>query len=153
MSGVDKGECLHVLLVEDNPADVRLTEEALRGGVLQSRLTVVEDGLEAMAYLRGDGVYAQRQLPDLVLLDLNLPRMDGRQVLREMQADDSLRVLPVIVLSTSSDGNDIRQAYQNGANCFVTKPLDVVSYFRIVNLIEEFWGSAAHLPRESCKAG
>ncbi len=137
-----------VLLVDDNPADVMLAREALAGGRHQSCISNVADGEEAMAFLRRAGPYANTVRPDLVILDLNLPKKDGRAVLAEAKADTSLRTIPVVVFSTSRSMLDIKRSYDLGANCYVSKPGNLDDYFSAVQSIEEFWFGSASLPRE-----
>jgi chemotaxis family two-component system response regulator Rcp1 len=137
-----------VLLVDDNPADVVLAREALAGGRYQSCISNVADGEEAMAFLRRTGPFADTVRPDLVILDLNLPRKDGRAVLAEAKADTSLRTIPVVVFSTSRSMLDITRSYDLGANCYVSKPGNLKDYFSAVQSIEEFWFGSASLPRE-----
>lgn len=135
-----------ILLVEDNPGDARLAQEALKEGRMTSRLKVVVDGVEAMAYLRRDGQYAEVARPHLVLLDLNLPRKDGRQVLAEMKADSDLRRIPVVVLTTSQAEQDVLKSYDLHANCYITKPVDLDRFISVVRSIEEYWCSVVTLP-------
>ncbi len=145
-----------VLLVEDNPADVRLTEEALREGTVPLHLSVTPDGEEALAFLRHEGRYAAAPRPDLVLLDLNLPRLDGHAVLAALKADPSLRRIPVVVLSTSEAEADIATSYDLHANCYVSKSPDLDQFFRVMGIIEEFWLAVARrplTPRISTPAG
>jgi two-component system, chemotaxis family, response regulator Rcp1 len=137
-----------VLLVDDNPADVGLAREASAGGRHQSCISNVVDGEEAMAYLRRAGVHANAIRPDLVILDLNLPKKDGRAVLAEAKADAELRSIPIIVFSTSRSMLDIARSYALGANCYVSKPGNLKDYFLAVQAIEEFWFGSASLPRE-----
>jgi CheY-like chemotaxis protein len=137
-----------VLLVDDNPADVGLTQEALAGGRHQSRISNVVDGEEAMAFLRRAGCYANAVRPDLVILDLNLPRKDGRAVLADVKADEHLRTIPIVVFSTSRSMLDIARSYELGANCYVGKPGNLQDFFRVMRSIEEFWIGSALLPRE-----
>jgi CheY-like chemotaxis protein len=134
------------LLVEDNPGDVRLTREALREGDQQIRLSVVNDGLEAMQYLRREGTYSEAERPNLILLDLNLPRKSGREVLSEIKSDDNLRAIPVVVMTSSDAPPDIRRAYDLQANCYVTKPADFDAFVTVVRSIEKFWLSIAKIP-------
>lgn len=145
-----RNECrtggLGVLLVEDNPGDVRLTREALSEGGRQIRLNVVNDGLEAMRYLRREGAYSGAGRPNLILLDLNLPKKDGREVLSEIKADKDLRLIPVVVMTTSDAPPDIRRAYDLHANCYVTKPADFGDFVTLVRSIETFWLSVAKVP-------
>jgi chemotaxis family two-component system response regulator Rcp1 len=137
---------VEILLVEDNPADARLTREVFEGGRLTTHLNVVADGEEALAFLRREGPFADSPRPKLVLLDLNLPRKDGREVLHEMKADPALSRIPVIVLTTSAAEADILHSYDLQANCFITKPLDLDEFFEVVRAIEDFWLTTARLP-------
>jgi CheY-like chemotaxis protein len=137
-----------VLLVDDNPADVGLAREALAGGRHQSQISNVPDGEEAMAYLHRAGQYANAVRPDLLILDLNLPKKDGRAVLAEAKADTDLRTIPVVVFSTSRSMLDIARSYELGANCYVSKPGNLDDYFLVVQSIEEFWFGSASLPRK-----
>jgi chemotaxis family two-component system response regulator Rcp1 len=137
-----------VLLVDDNPVDVALAREALTGGGYQSQISDVPDGEEAMAFLHRAGQYANAVRPDLVILDLNLPKKDGRRVLAEAKADADLRTIPVVVFSTSRAISDIKRSYELGANCYVSKPGSLNEFFLAVQSIEEFWFSSASLPRE-----
>jgi two-component system, chemotaxis family, response regulator Rcp1 len=139
---------IEILLVEDNPGDVRLTQEALREGRIRNRLSVVEDGEEAMRYLRREGEFAQAARPDVVILDLNLPRMNGREVLREMKGDPRLKSIPVVVLSSSEAEQDVVAAYDLHANCYVTKPVDLDQFVRAIQSIEHFWFTIVKLPPE-----
>ena len=140
------GRPAEILLVEDNPADVRLTQEAFKDGKLRNRLSVAMDGVEAMAFLRREGKYASSPRPDLVLLDLNLPKKDGREVLAEVKADKHLRQIPVVVVTTSAAEQDILRSYQLHANCYVTKPVDLGQFLWVVKSIEGFWLSIVRLP-------
>jgi CheY-like chemotaxis protein len=137
---------IEVLLVEDSPADVRLTKEALKEEKLHITLKVVNDGVEAMEYLRQEGKYAQAVRPDLILLDLNLPKKDGREVLKEIKGDQSLRSIPVVILTTSKSEEDIIKAYDLHANCYITKPLDLNQFSMVVKSIENFWLTIVKLP-------
>ena len=137
-----------VLLVEDNPADVRLTEEALRDGKVLTEMRVAKDGVEAMELLRREGRFEKARRPDLILLDLNLPRNDGREVLAEIKADESLRRIPVVVLTSSTAELDIFETYNLHANCYVTKPLNLAAFMSVVWSIEEFWLTVVRLPAE-----
>jgi len=137
---------IEILLVEDNPGDVRLTEEALKEGKVVNRLNVVPDGVEALAYLRKEGEYASAETPDLMLLDLNLPKKDGREVLAEVKEDPELRMIPVVVLTTSRDEQDILKSYDLHANCYITKPVDFEQFISVVRAIEDFWLSVVKLP-------
>ena len=135
-----------ILLVEDNPSDVRLTQEAMRESKMQNRLNVVGDGEEALRYLRREGEYAEASKPDLILLDLNLPKKDGREVLQEIKAIEDLRRIPVVVLTTSKAEEDICRTYDLHANCFITKPMDLDKFIQVVRQIEDFWLTIVSLP-------
>lgn len=135
-----------VLLVEDNPSDVYLTQVAFRQSSSESQIHVVEDGIQAMAFLRGEPPYANAPRPDLVLLDLNLPRKDGHRVLEEMKADPGLRGIPVIVLTTSTAEADVTRCYERHANCYIAKPVDFDHFERVVHEIESFWFQCVRLP-------
>jgi two-component system, chemotaxis family, response regulator Rcp1 len=137
---------IEVLLVEDNPGDVRLTQEALKDGKIQVRLSVASDGVEAMDFLLHRGKHTQAPTPDLILLDLNLPRMSGRDVLREIKNDPGLKRLPVIVMTTSKAEQDIARAYSLNANCYITKPLELDEFLNVVRTIEDFWLTVVTLP-------
>ena len=139
---------MEVLLVEDSPGDVRLTREALRDAERSIHLHVVTDGVEAMAFLRCEGE-AHAPRPDLILLDLNLPRMDGREVLAQIKADQSLKTIPTIILTTSEKEADIVQSYQLHANCYLTKPVQLEAFERLVKSINDFWLSEVTLPPPS----
>ena len=137
---------IDILLVEDSPSDVLLTREALRDARIANDLSVARDGEEAMEYLRQEGVHADKGRPDIVILDLNLPRMDGREVLREIKSDESLRRIPVVVLTTSSSDQDVGECYDSHANCFLTKPIDFEEFIDVVRSMEHFWISVVRLP-------
>ncbi|MBN1568144.1 MAG: response regulator [Acidobacteria bacterium] len=139
---------IEILLVEDNPGDVELTREALETAKISNRLHVVEDGSDATDFLFRRGKYSDAPEPDIVLLDLNLPVKDGRQVLSEIKADPELAKIPIVVLTTSQADEDILRAYQLHANCYITKPVDFNQFLRIVNAIEEFWLSIVKLPKK-----
>jgi chemotaxis family two-component system response regulator Rcp1 len=139
---------IHILMVEDDPADVRLTREALKNKIVLTTMDTVPDGVEAMAYLRKEDAYTDKPRPDLILLDLNMPRMDGREVLAELQKDPKLRKIPVIVLTTSEGEEDILAAYEMNANCYITKPVDWKQFVRVVEVIEDFWLTVVRLPKE-----
>jgi two-component system, chemotaxis family, response regulator Rcp1 len=139
---------IELLLVEDSEPDVRLTIEALREAKVKNRLWVVEDGVEALDFLRQRGRHADAPRPDLILLDLNLPRMDGRQVLKEIKNDDSLKRIPVVVLTTSKSEEDVLRAYSLHANCYITKPVDFNRFMEVVKSIENFWLTVVSLPDE-----
>lgn len=141
------GDVIEILLVEDNPGDARLTREALRDGKVRNNLSVVVDGVEAMAFLRREGPYAGAQRPDLILLDLNLPRKSGREVLAEVKSDPELARIPVVVLTTSKADEDVAKAYEYHANCYITKPVDFEEFNTVVRSIEEFWFTIVRLPK------
>jgi len=140
------GRPVEILLVEDNPGDVRLTREALKEAKVRNSLSVVGDGVEAMAFLRREGSYATAPRPDIVLLDLNLPKKDGREVLAEVKADPDLRRIPVVILTTSKAEEDILKTYDLHANCFVTKPVDFDQFIKVIRSIEGFWLTIVQLP-------
>ena len=142
----ENGHAIEILLVEDNPGDVRLTREALKEAKIRNNLSVASDGVEAMALLRREGIYSTAPRPDIVLLDLNLPRKDGRQVLAEAKADPELRRIPVVILTTSKAEEDILKTYDLHANCFITKPVDFDQFVKVVQSIEHFWLSIVTLP-------
>lgn len=137
---------LGVLLVEDDPGDVLIAKEALHAGHVESRLEVVSDGVEALAYLRNEGEYAEAARPDLILLDLNLPRKSGHEVLTEVKADPALRSIPVVVLTTSGLVEDVSRCYDHYANVYVTKPVDFEQFTQVVKQIDDFFLSVAELP-------
>jgi len=139
---------IEILLVEDNPGDARLTTEALKEARVRNKLTHISDGIEALALLRQQGKYAGSQRPDLILLDLNLPRKDGREVLAEIKADDRLKRIPVVILTTSQAEEDILKAYNLNANCYVSKPVDLDQFIRVVRTIKDFWLTIVKLPAE-----
>jgi len=137
---------IDILMVEDDPGDVRLTREALKGSKLLHSLNVVEDGVAALDYLHKVAPYEQAVRPDIVLLDLNLPKKDGREVLAAMKQDATLRAIPVVILTTSQAEEDVLRAYNLNANCYVTKPVDFDQFMRIVRTIEDFWLTVVTLP-------
>ena len=137
---------IDILLVEDNPGDVRLAQEALKESKVRNNMIVVEDGVEAMEFLHRRGKYVNAQRPDLILLYLNLPRKNGREVLAEIKSDDNLKRIPVVVLTVSRDEQDILKAYDLHANCFITKPIDFEQFVKITKTIEEFWLTIVRLP-------
>lgn len=138
---------IDILLVEDNAGDVRLTIEALRDAKVHNRLHVVEDGLEALAYLRKEGKFRGAREPDLILLDLNLPKKDGREVLEEIKGDPLLKHIPVVILTTSKADEDILATYRNYANCYVSKPVELQQFITVVKSIEDFWLTIVKLPK------
>ena len=137
---------IEILLVEDNPGDVQLTREALEEGNLLVNLSVMNDGAEAMAFLHRRGEHADAPAPDLILLDLNLPKKGGREVLQEIKADADLKCIPVVVLTTSEAEADIVSTYGLHANCYITKPVDIDQFIKIVQLLEQFWFTIVELP-------
>ena len=140
------GKPVEILLVEDNPGDVRLTQEALKEGKVLNNMSVAGDGLEAMAFLRREGKYADAPRPDLILLDLNLPKKDGHEVLAEIKQDPNLKRIPVVVLTVSQEDRDILKSYDLRANCYITKPVDLQSFIKVANSIEDFWLTIVKLP-------
>ncbi len=140
------GSPVEILLVEDNPGDVRLTIEALKEAKVYNRLSVAGDGVEAMAFLRREGKYADSPRPDVILLDLNLPRKDGREVLAEVKTDPQFKNIPVVVLTTSRAEEDVLKAYELNANCYITKPVDFQQFLIVVRSIEDFWLTVVKLP-------
>jgi len=142
----DWAKTIDILLVEDNPGDVRLMLEALKESKIRNNIFVVEDGVEAMDFLLRKGKYVNSPRPDLVLLDLNLPRKSGREVLAEIKSDASLKRIPVVVVTVSRDEEDIIKAYDLHANCYVTKPIDFTQFLKITKSIEEFWLEIVKLP-------
>jgi CheY-like chemotaxis protein len=137
---------VQILLVEDSPGDVRLTQEALRDAKIANELHVAEDGEAAMRFLRREGEHVDAPRPDLILLDLNLPRKDGREVLEELKGDEALRRIPVIVLTTSIADRDIARSYDLHVNCYITKPIDLGEFIQVVRSIEDFWLQLVRLP-------
>ena len=137
---------INILLVEDNPGDVRLTQEVLKEGKIKNTLNVVMDGEEALQYLHKEGKFSTAELPDIILLDLNLPKIDGREVLEHIKKDPDLKRIPVIVLTTSDAQNDILKMYDNHANCYITKPVDFAQFINVVKSIEDFWLTIVKLP-------
>ena len=143
------GIAKNVLLVEDSPGDVRLTQEAFRAANGAVRLQVVSDGVEAMAFLRHEGVYAHAPRPDLILLDLNIPKMDGREVLAHIKRDDGLKTIPTVILTTSDAEADIVKSYQLHANCYLSKPVQLEAFESLVKSINDFWLVKVKLPQQT----
>jgi len=143
------GQPIEILMVEDNPGDVRLTQEALREGKMRNNIHVLTDGVEALAYLRRQGRYANASRPDVILLDLNLPKKDGREVLAEIKADPNLLRIPVVILTSSEAEEDILKAYNLHANAYVAKPVGLEQFMAVVRQIEGFWLEIVKLPDES----
>lgn len=151
MNGKSFGTPIEILLVEDNPGDVRLTKESFKEAKVRNKLDVVEDGVEAMAFLRREGKYGDAPRPDLILLDLNLPKKDGREVLGEIKTDEDLRRIPVVVLTVSKADEDILKAYNLNANCYITKPIGLKQFIKVVKTIEEFWLTIVKLPPKAVR--
>ena len=147
MTSQPMGRPIEILLVEDNHGDVRLTMEAFKEAKLMNRISVVEDGIEALAFWRREGKYSEAPRPDFILLDLNLPKKDGREVLAEIKADQDLRRIPVVILTMSQAEEDILKTYDLHANCYVTKPVGLDQFMEVVHSIEDFWLSIVMLPR------
>jgi chemotaxis family two-component system response regulator Rcp1 len=141
-------EAIRILLVEDNPGDVRLTLEAFKEGKVRNEISVVHDGVEALAFLRRQGQYADAQRPDVILLDLNLPKKDGYEVLAEIKQDSTLKRIPVVILTTSKAERDILETYYLHANCYVIKPIDLEQFITVIKSIESFWLNVVKLPSE-----
>lgn len=144
MTRTTKG--VEILLVEDDPADVELTKEGLKTAKMAINLYAVDDGIKALQYLRGEGPYSSAVRPDLILLDLNLPKKSGSEVLREIKSDPSLKSIPVVVLTTSDADTDIAKCYDLGANCYITKPVGFDAFIKVVNRLEEFWFTVVKIP-------
>ena len=137
---------IEILLVDDDPGDVRLTVEALKQTKMHTNLSFARDGIEALAFLRRQGSFAAAPRPDMIFLDLNMPRMDGREVLGQIKKDDCLKLIPVVVLTTSADEEDVLRSYDLHANCYVTKPVDLQQFMKVVSSIEDFWFTVVKLP-------
>jgi len=142
----EKGNPIEILLVEDNPGDVRLTQEVLKEGKVNNKLSVVENGVQAISFLKKEDGYKDALTPDLILLDLNMPKKDGREVLLDIKKDKDLKKIPVIVLTTSQAEEDILKVYDLNANCFISKPVDLEQFINVVKSIEDFWLSIVKLP-------
>ncbi|MEW5820627.1 MAG: response regulator [Cyanobacteriota bacterium] len=139
---------IDILLVEDNPGDVRLTKESLKEGKVKNTLYVATDGIEAMQFLKKEGKFSNAPRPDLILLDLNLPKKDGKELLADIKNDNDLKSIPVVILTTSKADEDILQTYKLHANCFITKPVDLEQFIHVVQSIENFWLTIVKLPTE-----
>jgi len=137
---------IHILLVEDNEGDILLTTEALSEGKISNFITVIKDGWEAMQFLEKKDKYKKALTPDLILLDVNLPKMNGHEVLKSIKTNDELKHIPVIMLTTSSSEKDVLSSYQNYVNCYITKPVEVSNFLQVVSSIEDFWISIVQLP-------
>ena len=147
MDNLTNSRPIEILLVEDSSTDVMLAELALKHAKVRNNLHVAKDGVEAMAFLRQEGQYADKPRPDLILLDLNMPRKDGREVLTEVKADEDLRTIPVVVLTTSKAQEDVLKAYGLHANCYISKPVDFVQFANVVQAIDNFWFTIVTLPQ------
>lgn len=148
MDTTERSRVISILLVEDNPGDVRLTKEALKEGKVLNNLNVAVDGIDALEYLRREGKYADAAKPDLILLDLNMPRKDGREVLAEVKADPELRSIPIVVLTTSKAEEDVFKTYNLHANCYITKPVDLDQFIKVIKSINSFWLEIVLLPSD-----
>jgi chemotaxis family two-component system response regulator Rcp1 len=142
-------QSIQVLLVEDSPGDIRLTKEALKDAKIHINLQVARDGEQAMSYLMREGAYANAPRPDLILLDLNLPKKDGREVLQEIKENPTLKIIPVVILTTSASEADILRSYSLHANCYITKPVTLDGFLTVVKSIEDFWMSVVKLPSKT----
>lgn len=140
---------IHILLIEDNEGDIVLTIEALKEARINNTIDVVRDGEQAMCFLRKEGAYAGAQTPDLVLLDINLPKIDGKEVLANIKNDEKLKVIPVVMLTTSDSEKDIFESYHNHANCYITKPVGFQSFIEVIHTIKDFWISIVQLPKSN----
>ncbi len=149
MSSFLYGKPIEILMVEHNPHDVELVQKILRDAEVKNNIRIAVDGVEALSFLRGEGEYANMPRPDLILLELNLPKKDGREVLEQIKSDRSLKSIPVLVLTTSQDKEDVLLAYSLQANCYITKPIDSDQFARVMKSIEEFWLSIVKLPHNS----
>ena len=148
MTSKNPGKAIHILMVEDNPGDVRLALEALKECKIRNSMAILDDGAEVLPYLKKEGRYADVERPDLILLDLNLPKKDGREVLNEIKNDPELMAIPVVILTTSQAEEDILRAYNLHANCYITKPVDLERFFTVVKSIEDFWLTVVKLPTD-----
>ncbi len=142
----NKFKAVEILLIEDNPGDVRLTIEALKESKIMNNMHVADDGIEAMSFLKKEGIYKDKPRPDLIILDLNLPRKDGREVLGEIKSEDSLKQIPIVILTTSEAEEDIIKSYELHANCYITKPVDMEQFIKVVKSVGDFWFSIVMLP-------
>ncbi len=145
----ETGRSINILLVEDNPGDVRLTEEALKEGKVNNSLSVARDGAEALAFLHKEGEFKGKPTPDLILLDLNLPKLNGPEVLQRIKDEPDLKRIPVVVLTTSTAEQDVLKCYDLNANCFITKPVDLDQFFKVIRTIDEFWLNVVRLPERA----
>jgi len=143
---MNKFKAVEILLIEDNPGDVRLTIEALKESKIINNLQVVEDGIEALSYLKKEGIYKDKPRPDLIILDLNLPKKDGREVLAEIKSNDTFKQIPIVILTTSEAEEDIIKSYELHANCYITKPVNMEQFIKVVKSVGDFWFSIVILP-------
>lgn len=143
---MNKFKAVEILLIEDNPGDVRLTIEALKESKIINNLQVVEDGIEALSYLKKEGIYKDKPRPDLIILDLNLPKKDGREVLAEIKSNDIFKQIPIVILTTSEAEEDIIKSYELHANCYITKPVNMEQFIKVVKSVSNFWFSMVKLP-------
>jgi len=146
MNMKNKFKAVEILLIEDNPGDVRLTIEALKESKIVNNLHVVDDGIEALSFLKKEGIYKDKPRPDLIILDLNLPKKDGREVLAEIKSNDSLKQIPIVILTTSEAEEDIIKSYELHANCYITKPVNMEQFIKVVKFVGDFWFSIVMLP-------
>lgn len=143
---------IEILLIEDNPGDIRLTQEAFQQARLQNTIHVVQDGVSAMAFIRQTAPFQQAPRPDLILLDLNLPKKDGREILKEIKSDPHFRTIPVVVLTTSDDETDILRSYDLHANAYLVKPIDILQFIKMIQTLEDFWLSVVKLPPKASES-
>ena len=143
---MNKFKAVEILLIEDNPGDVRLTIEALKESKIMNNMHVVDDGIEALSFLKKEGIYKDKPRPDLIILDLNLPKKDGREVLGEIKSDDYLKQIPIVILTTSEAEEDIIKSYELHANCYITKPVNMEQFIKVVKSVGDFWFSIVMLP-------
>ncbi len=146
MNMKNKFKAVEILLIEDNPGDVRLTIEALKESKIMNNMHVADDGIEALSFLKKEGIYKDKPRPDLIILDLNLPKKDGREVLGEIKSDDSLKQIPIVILTTSEAEEDIIKSYELHANCYITKPVNMEQFIKVVKSVGDFWFSIVMLP-------
>ncbi len=137
---------IEIMVIEDNPGDIRLIEEVFKDAQIKNNMQIAQDGEKALEMLRNKGEHSQDTRPDLILLDLNLPKMDGRELLKEIKEDENLKCIPVIILTTSNAQEDIIETYKNNANCYINKPFDFDQFIRVIKTIEEFWLNTVKLP-------
>ena len=146
MTSPEAGKPVEILLIEDNPEDIRLIQDTLKNGKVLNHMQVVKDGVEAMVFLKGKEPHANRQRPDLILLDLNIPKKDGREVLQDIKQDPDLRRIPVVILTISMDQQDVFKSYELHANAYITKPMDLDGFLQVVKMLEGFWLSIVTVP-------